>query len=92
MSANQLQTLSDQPTTQSGDCSSQGVSALRHLVSLDVSQNQISTLDGLRTLSALESLNLEGNLIRSVQEVAKLSTCAALRRLVLQGNPIAEKR
>jgi len=92
VSDNQLRTLSDVPTTTLSNLSTSfGLSLLVNLVSLDVSNNKIMTLDGLQTLKLLQRLDISNNLIGSVIEINKLKCNGALRFLTLVGNPITQK-
>ena len=69
-----------------------GVTCLINLTELNVSNNQLLSLDGLSTLQRLHLLDVSSNLISSVTEVAKLNMNGALRSLTLKANPIAGKR
>jgi Leucine-rich repeat (LRR) protein len=92
VSENQLRTLSDVPTTTLSNLSTSfGLTLLVNLVSLDVSNNKIMTLDGLQALRLLQRFDITNNLIGSVIEVNKLKCNGALRFLTLGGNPIAQK-
>ena len=68
------------------------MTALVNLVELNVSNNQLLSLDGLKGLSKLRVLDAGSNLISSVTEVARLNQNVALECLTLKGNPIANKR
>ena len=52
------------------------------------SYNQISTLDGLSSLSNLEVLYLSNNSISKWEELEKLSANTELKDILLVGNPI----
>ncbi len=61
--------------------------SIKELLKLDLSNNNISTIENLETLTGLEVLNLSDNRIDSIQN---LSTMVSLQRLSLKGNKIAE--
>ena len=62
--------------------------------SIDVSGNQIATLDGLDaarvSLSGVKTLNLSGNAIESLDELAKLAGLKSLVSCDLSDNPCAD--
>ena len=62
-----------------------------NLVSLNISNNQILSFDGMHTLLNLEVLIASNNKISSAVQVHKLSSNQKLRELSLQGNPISNK-
>ena len=57
----------------------------RRLTSLDLSQNQLRDISGLRDASALERLDLSQN---QITDVSPLAGCAQLAALDLTDNPI----
>ena len=92
VSDNQLRTLTDVPTTTLSNLSTSfGLTLLVNLVSLDVSNKKIMTLDGLTTLKLLQRLDISNSLIGSVIEINKLKCNVAIRFLSLAGNQIAQK-
>lgn len=67
-----------------------GLSTLTALESLDLSDNYIETVDGLDGLPLLKTLNLSGNKMRNVADVAHLQACTALTSLDLAGCKLEE--
>ena len=60
-----------------------------NIVSLNLAQNQIQSLVGLRKLFSLVTLNLSNNHITEMTEVDHLAKLPNLEHLLLTGNPIA---
>lgn len=60
------------------------------LEELWLSYNQISSLDGLASLSALQVLYLSNNRVADWSELDKLASLPMLRELLLLGNPIQD--
>lgn len=58
------------------------------LTEIWASYNQISSLDGLASLSNLENLFLSNNNISKWEELGKLAACSNLKDVLLVGNPI----
>ncbi|XP_074713932.1 geranylgeranyl transferase type-2 subunit alpha isoform X2 [Strix uralensis] len=56
---------------------------------LDVSHNEITTLEGFPPLPRLEELRLDGNPISHAPALASLAACPRLARLRLAGTPLA---
>ncbi|KAL0963045.1 hypothetical protein UPYG_G00348980 [Umbra pygmaea] len=69
----------------------EGVDTLKTLRVLDLSLNRIGSLSGLQELRALASINLEGNLISEIKEVAHIHELFLLRDLNLLSNPVQEE-
>ncbi|CEM02656.1 unnamed protein product [Vitrella brassicaformis CCMP3155] len=65
-----------------------GVQGLPALQELYLAFNAIEELWPLAGHECLEVLDLEGNELRSLQEVTFLTSCPALRHLTLQANPL----
>lgn len=63
-----------------------GVSRLHHLQELNLSDNGILTIEGLKDLVHLKHLNLKGNCIKTIEH---LNTNAKLEYLNLSENNIA---
>lgn len=53
-------------------------SIFQHVVQLDLSGNQLTTLDGIQTLRQLEALNLSRNRVASIDLLASLPKLAVL--------------
>lgn len=62
----------------------------KKLVLLDLSENQIETLEPFSKLDALETLNVQMNKINAVDEVRHISDLPSLENLVLTGNPVSQ--
>ncbi|KAJ8877231.1 hypothetical protein PR048_021685 [Dryococelus australis] len=60
-----------------------------HIVVLDLSQNNISSLQGFSKLYSLESLDVGCNQLSEVVEVKHISSLPCLENLILLGNPVA---
>jgi hypothetical protein len=67
-----------------------GLENLVNLRKLGVSQNQITTLDGLEPLQALDELDARDNCIERVREVEFLERLPLFSSLLLQGNPCSD--
>lgn len=67
----------------------QTLGALRRLQVLDVSRNQIATLQGLPPLPRLRELRLDGNPISHAPALAPLAACPRLSVLGLAETPLA---
>lgn len=65
---------------------------LEHLVSIHLRDNQIERLDGFgASMKNVQYLNLRGNNISNIKEIAKLQSLPLLRALVLMENPVADE-
>ncbi|KAM9251661.1 geranylgeranyl transferase type-2 subunit alpha [Cariama cristata] len=62
---------------------------LRRLQVLDVSHNEVTTLEGVPPLPRLEELRLDGNPISHASALAPLAACPRLARLRLAETPLA---
>ena len=74
--------------------SSIGGTTLAHLttlVTLDISQNRLTKLDGLDALINLQTLNLGRNMLDDKESIEHLTTLKSLRSLDLSNNNIAEE-
>lgn len=60
-----------------------------NIVKIDLSQNQVETLQGFSRLYSLESLDLSCNLITDVEEVQHICKLPCLEYLWLTANPVA---
>jgi Leucine-rich repeat (LRR) protein len=73
-----------------------GLEQLLELRTLDLANNTLSTIPRkLRPLQQLQSLNLSGNSLLTLRDVAVLRPLTALTAIFLKGNPLAcgyEKR
>ncbi|XP_008051746.2 leucine-rich repeat-containing protein 23, partial [Carlito syrichta] len=70
----------------------EGLENLSQLTTLHLRDNQIGTLSGFSgEMKSLQYLNLRGNMISSLGELAKLRDLPKLRALVLLDNPCADK-
>ncbi|XP_006037112.1 leucine-rich repeat-containing protein 23 isoform X1 [Alligator sinensis] len=70
----------------------EGLQDLVQLTTLHLRDNQLVTLDGFSSnMKCLQYLNLRGNGITGLQEVAKLQVLPMLRALVLLDNPCADE-
>lgn len=69
----------------------QGIESLVNLKILDISNNRIKSLDGLRTLTTLTDLWANENQIEDLDEVeaALKATAGCLETVYLRGNPCA---
>ena len=67
-----------------------GLENLVNLRKLGVAQNQITTLDGLEPLQALDELDARDNCIEKVREVEFLERLPLFSSLLLQGNPCSD--
>lgn len=63
---------------------------LGNLVTLNLSQNKLKSLFGLRKMYSLVNLDLSNNLIEDIEEIDNLSHLPLLENLRLMGNPISE--
>jgi dynein light chain 1, axonemal len=61
------------------------------LEELWISYNQISTLDGLSSLTNLTTLYISNNLIRSWSELDKIANLPNLKDVLFIGNPIYDE-
>ena len=69
----------------------EGLECLRSLTTLHLRSNQVATLDGFApSMDALQYLNLRGNAVAEMQEVAKLRSLSFLRALILAECPVSE--
>jgi Leucine-rich repeat (LRR) protein len=57
---------------------------------LNVSFNEIESIDGIDKIYSLESINLSNNFINDMNEVQYLSRLPCLVSVILQNNPVAE--
>ncbi|XP_006170848.1 leucine-rich repeat-containing protein 23 isoform X3 [Tupaia chinensis] len=70
----------------------EGLENLSNLITLHLRDNQIETLDGFsREMKALQYLNLRGNMVTDLRELAKLHDLPKLRALVLLDNPCTDE-
>ncbi|XP_060618585.1 leucine-rich repeat-containing protein 23 isoform X1 [Anolis sagrei] len=70
----------------------EGLTELGQLTTLHLRDNQLETLDGFsEDMKSLQYLNLRGNAISQMQELAKLLVLPMLRALVLLDNPCSEE-
>lgn len=70
----------------------EGLENLSNLTTLHLRDNQIETLDGFsKEMKSLQYLNLRGNMIGDLAELAKLRDLPKLRALVLLDNPCADE-
>ncbi|XP_039073447.1 leucine-rich repeat-containing protein 23 [Hyaena hyaena] len=69
----------------------EGLENLRILTTLHLRDNQIETLSGFsKEMTSLQYLNLRGNMVTHVGELAKLRELPRLRALVLLDNPCTD--
>ena len=68
----------------------EGIGSFPELRELYLSFNDIKDLSPLNGCEKLEAIDLEGNLVEEVEEVAFLCNCPALTSLSLEGNPITK--
>ncbi|MCJ7648732.1 MAG: protein phosphatase 1 regulatory subunit 42 [Candidatus Lokiarchaeota archaeon] len=68
-----------------------GLINLKHLIKLDLSNNNIRTIKDLMQMNQLEELNLSNNKLISEIEIEYLNNMCCLQLIDLHGNPIAEK-
>lgn len=59
------------------------------IVSLDLSQNYLTSLAGFSKLYSLETLDVKSNRITDVAEVKHISKLPCLENLILTGNPVS---
>ncbi|XP_074839714.1 leucine-rich repeat-containing protein 23 [Carettochelys insculpta] len=70
----------------------EGLEELVQLTSLHLRDNKLETLDGFsKSMKCLQYLNLRGNGILNLQEMAKLQVLPMLRALVLMDNPCSDE-
>ncbi|CAM4434588.1 unnamed protein product [Lepidochelys olivacea] len=70
----------------------EGLEELVQLTTLHLRDNKLETLDGFsQSMKCLQYLNLRGNGILNVQEMAKLQVLPMLRALVLMDNPCSDE-
>ncbi|KAM4819712.1 leucine-rich repeat-containing protein 23 [Thomomys bottae] len=70
----------------------EGLENLSSLTTLHLRDNQISTLSGFsKQMKSLQYLNLRGNAVADLAELAKLRELPTLRALVLMENPCADE-
>nr|XP_056704397.1 leucine-rich repeat-containing protein 23 [Euleptes europaea] len=70
----------------------EGLEDLEQLTTLHLRDNALESLGGFsESMKSLQYINLRGNAISNIQEVAKLQTLPILRALVLLDNPCAEE-
>ncbi|KAK7196852.1 hypothetical protein NESM_000626300 [Novymonas esmeraldas] len=67
-----------------------GLHKTRSVAHLFLGHNAITAVDGVAHLVLLETLDLTFNAIRTHASLRMLSLCAALRHVLLRGNPVAE--
>ncbi|KAJ3180359.1 hypothetical protein HDU85_004064 [Gaertneriomyces sp. JEL0708] len=68
-----------------------GIESLSSLTEIYFPYNEIEELSSLGMLDNLKVLDLEGNAIEDFEEIEQLGLCAALRQLMLRGNPVYEQ-
>ncbi|KAG8509068.1 Leucine-rich repeat-containing protein 23, partial [Galemys pyrenaicus] len=70
----------------------EGLENLSNLTTLHLRDNQIETLSGFsKEMKSLQYLNLRGNMVADLGELAKLQGLPKLRALVLLDNPCADE-
>ncbi|XP_062953947.1 leucine-rich repeat-containing protein 23 [Cynocephalus volans] len=70
----------------------EGLENLSNLTTLHLRDNQIETLSGFSgEMKSLQYLNLRGNMVTNLQELAKLRDLPKLRALVLLDNPCTDE-
>ncbi|XP_042710993.1 leucine-rich repeat-containing protein 23 isoform X3 [Chrysemys picta bellii] len=70
----------------------EGLEELVQLTTLHLRDNRLETLDGFsKSMKCLQYLNLRGNGILNLQEMAKLQVLPMLRALVLMDNPCSDE-
>ncbi|XP_047643617.1 leucine-rich repeat-containing protein 23 isoform X1 [Phacochoerus africanus] len=70
----------------------EGLENLSNLTTLHLRDNQIDTLSGFsKEMKSLQYLNLRGNMVTDLGELAKLQDLPKLRALVLLDNPCADE-
>ncbi|XP_005873732.1 PREDICTED: leucine-rich repeat-containing protein 23 isoform X2 [Myotis brandtii] len=70
----------------------EGLEHLKNLTTLHLRDNQIDTLSGFSEgMKSLQYLNLRGNMVSNLQELAKLQNLPKLRALVLLDNPCTDE-
>ncbi|KAL8202780.1 UNVERIFIED_CONTAM: hypothetical protein K2H54_025244, partial [Gekko kuhli] len=70
----------------------EGLEDLTQLTTLHLRDNMLESLDGFsESMKALQYLNLRGNAIAQIEEVAKLQKLPMLRALVLLDNPCSDE-
>ncbi len=67
-----------------------GLSNLKHLKSLNISNNQVTDLNGLENLNNLIKLNIANNKIEPIEDIKVLKNLKDLRSLNLSGNDVVE--
>lgn len=67
-----------------------GVLEAHKLVTLDLSENWITSLSHFSGLVALETLNLQMNKISDIFEIQHIASLPCLENLVLTGNPVSQ--
>ncbi|XP_060021485.1 leucine-rich repeat-containing protein 23 [Lagenorhynchus albirostris] len=70
----------------------EGLESLSNLTTLHLRDNQIETLSGFsKEMESLQYLNLRGNMVADLGELAKLRNLPKLRALVLLDNPCTDE-
>ncbi|XP_072622205.1 leucine-rich repeat-containing protein 23 isoform X3 [Vulpes vulpes] len=70
----------------------EGLENLSNLTTLHLRDNQIETLSGFsKEMASLQYLNLRGNMVTHLEELAKLRDLPKLRALVLLDNPCTDE-
>lgn len=70
----------------------EGLEVLVNLTTLHLRDNQLEALDGFSEhMRALQYVNIRGNLVADVKEMAKLQCLPMLRALLLMENPCADE-
>nr|XP_045374612.1 leucine-rich repeat-containing protein 23 isoform X2 [Camelus bactrianus] len=70
----------------------EGLENLRNLTTLHLRDNQIETLSGFsKEMKSLQYLNLRGNMVTDLRELAQLRDLPKLRALVLLDNPCTDE-
>ena len=69
---------------------SAGLAGLTELITLNLSQNHIKTVENLSCLPNLETLNLSKNYITTTEDLADIALCPKLRSIDLQTNSIED--
>lgn len=70
----------------------EGLDRLEHLTKLHLRDNQIEKLDGFsENMKTLQYINLRGNNVSDIKEVAKLKSLPLLRALLLMECPVSDE-
>ena len=69
-----------------------GMDNMTSLKKLNLTGSKLESLSGLPNFPQLEELVLDGNAVATIEELPKLGHLTALKKLSMQGTPLAEEK